>query len=227
MGLDVINLGLPKSGTTTLKNALIRAGYRVADHRIKDQEDPADPSDRVFVGNLMYEGLYKYGDPAALLAGYTALSEVSFIYGGNSVWPQCDHAMLLALRKLHPKLRFVATRRATEEMARSIMRWNNLGKLRLPLSTVPGLPVGYGHDIDEQMIWIDGHYEALAHWFRDDPLYLEVDVAAADAPQRLERFLGRRLPWWGHSNINPDGERQPPSDAAPDTAQDTTQDRAG
>jgi hypothetical protein len=113
--------------------------------------------------------------------------------------------MLLALRKLHPRLCFVATRRDTEQMAHSIMRWNNLGKLRLPLSTVPGLPVGYGHEIDEQMIWIDGHYEALAHWFRNDPLYLELDVAAPDAQYKLARFLGRPLPWWGQSNINPEG----------------------
>ena len=161
MTVEIINLGLPKSGTTTLKHALTQAGFSVADHRMKSREDPNDPADRVFVGDLMYQGLFKYGDPLALLNDHDALTEISFIYGGNSVWPQCDHALLLALRKLHPKLCFIATRRDTEHMAHSIMRWNNLGKLRIPLSTVPGLPVGYGHEIDEQMIWIDGHYEAL------------------------------------------------------------------
>ena len=216
MGLDVINLGLPKSGTTTLNEALTRAGYAVADHRLKPDADQGQPGERPFVGALMYEGLYKYGDPAALLKDYQALTEVSFIHGGQSVWPQCDHAMLLVLRKLYPRLAFVATRRDTEAMAQSIMRWNNLGKLRIPLSNVPGLPVGYGHEIDEQMIWIDGHYEALAHWFRNDPLYLELDVAAPDARLQLERFLGRPLPWWGQANANPDGaeaaaEPEPPA----------------
>jgi len=215
VAVSIINLGLPKSGTTTLKHALDRAGYTVADHRIKARETPDDPADRVFVGALMYEGLYKYGDPLALLKDYDALTEVSFIYGGTSVWPQCDHAMLLALRKLHPKLCFIATRRATEELARSIMRWNNLGKLRIPLSTVPGLPVGYGHEVDEQMIWIDGHYEALTHWFRTDPLYLELDVAAPDARSKLERFLGCDLPWWGQSNINPEDRDTPETGAEP------------
>ncbi|TNJ42772.1 sulfotransferase [Phaeobacter sp. B1627] len=203
MSLEIINLGLPKSGTTTLKRALTEAGYSVADHRVKSLEDKTNPADRVFVGALMYEGLYKYGDPAALFKGVQALSEISSIYGGHSIWPQCDHAMLLALRKLHPELRFVATRRDTEALAHSIMRWSNLGTQRIPRSTVPGLPPGYGHEIDEQMIWIDGHYEALAHWFRDDPLYLELDVAAPDAAMQLERFLGREIPWWGQANINP------------------------
>ena len=202
MSLEIVNLGLPKSGTTTLRRALTEAGYKVADHRLKARENKNDPNDRYFVGALMDEGLFKFGDPTARLKDIQALTEVSYIFGRNSVWPQCDQAMLLALRKLHPKVRFVATRRDTEEMAHSIMRWNNLGRERLPTSTVPGLPAGFGHEIDEQMIWIDGHYEALAHWFRDDPLYLELDVSALGAQSELERFLGRPLPWWGQANVN-------------------------
>ncbi len=46
MSLEVINLGLPKSGTTTLRRALSEAGYHVADHRIKALENSDDPSDR-------------------------------------------------------------------------------------------------------------------------------------------------------------------------------------
>ena len=42
--LRVINLGLPKSGTTTLARALRKAGLHVADHRIKPvQTDDARP----------------------------------------------------------------------------------------------------------------------------------------------------------------------------------------
>ncbi|NIZ14209.1 sulfotransferase [Phaeobacter sp. HF9A] len=214
MSVQVINLGLPKSGTTTLHHALKAAGYRVADHRIKTAD--AEDKERCFVGTLMYDGLYRHGDPLALLRDYDALAEVSFIHGGQSIWPQGDHAMLLALRRLHPKLRFVATRRDTEELADSIMRWNNLGTGRLPRAQVPGMPKGYGHGIDEQMIWIDGHYEALAHWFRDDPLYLELDVAAPDAQQRLADFLGRPMPWWGRANVNKGGDTARKNRKAPD-----------
>ena len=38
MTVEIINLGLPKSGTTTLKHALTQAGFSVADHRIKSRE---------------------------------------------------------------------------------------------------------------------------------------------------------------------------------------------
>ncbi|MCK5502679.1 MAG: sulfotransferase family protein, partial [Tritonibacter mobilis] len=61
-------------------------------------------------------------------------------------------------------------------------------------------------------------YEALAHWFRNDPLYLELDVAAPDARLRLERFLGRPVPWWGQSNINPEDRAAQDGSAEQDSA---------
>ena len=43
MTLLVVNLGLPKSGTTTLAKALRMSGLRVADHRMRGRntDDPA------------------------------------------------------------------------------------------------------------------------------------------------------------------------------------------
>ena len=64
------------------------------------------------------------------------------------------------------------------------------------------MPIGYGKTADQQMLWIDGHYEALKHWFRDDPRYLEINVAEPDAQQKISAHLGRDLPWWGKANVN-------------------------
>lgn len=202
MSLKVINLGLPKSGTTTLGKALAQAGYTVADHRLRDREEDKPGKRRIFVGSLLYKGLYERGDPMAFLDGYDALSEISFIHGKFSVWPQFDFAMLKVLKNLNPDLKFIATRRDAESHSRSIMAWNNLGKARLPASTVPGLPIGYGKTAEQQTIWIDGHYEALKQWFREDPDYLEINVADPDAQERISTFLGRDLPWWGKANVN-------------------------
>lgn len=206
MSLKVVNLGLPKSGTTTLGRALAQAGFKVADHRLRAQEEDRPGKRRIFVGGLLYKGLYERGDPMAFLPGYDALSEISFIHGKHSVWPQFDFALLHVLKTLYPEVKFIATRRDTEDHARSIMGWTNLGTSRLPASTVPGLPIGYGKSGDEQMIWIDGHYTALAHWFRGSADYLELDVAAADAQARVAAFLGRDLPWWGRANASRSGK---------------------
>jgi hypothetical protein len=202
MSLKVINLGLPKSGTTTLGKALAQAGYTVADHRLRDREQDKPGKRRIFVGSLLYKGLYERGDPMAYLQEYDALSEISFIHGKFSVWPQFDFALLKVLKDLNPDLKFIATRRDAQSHSRSIMAWNNLGTARLPASTVPGLPIGYGKTAEQQMIWIDGHYEALKHWFREDPDYLEINVADADTQERISAFLGRELPWWGKANVN-------------------------
>ncbi len=202
MVLKVINLGLPKSGTTTLNKALSQAGYTVADHRLKEREEDKPGKRRVFVGSMLYKGLYEQGDPMAYMRDYDAVSEISFIHGKFSVWPQFDFALLKVLKDLYPELRFIATRRDAESHSKSIMAWNNLGTTRLPGSTVPGLPIGYGKTTAQQMIWIDGHYEALKHWFRDDPSYLEINVADPDAQTKISSHLGRALPWWGKANVN-------------------------
>lgn len=201
-GLKVVNLGLPKSGTTTLGQALKKAGYAVADHRLRRREASDDPKDRVFVGNLLYQGLFEHGDPMALMPGYDAISEISFIHGRHSVWPQCDFALLKTLRDLYPDVRFIATRRDLEDHVMSIMGWNNLGTYRLPNSIVPGLPIGYGGTPEQQMRWIEGHHAALRHWFRDDPAFLEVDVADPDARRKISAHLNRPLPWWGRANAS-------------------------
>lgn len=202
MTLQVVNLGLPKSGTTTLAHALTKAGYIVADHRLRDKEEDTPGKRRIFVANLLYRGLYEHDDPMALLHGYTAISEMSFIHGKFSVWPQCDFILLRALKKRYPALKFIATRRDAASHSKSIMAWNNLGTARLPNSPVPGLPIGYGKTEDQQVRWIDGHYEALNHWFRDDPDYLELNVADDAAQEKVATFLGRDLPWWGMANVN-------------------------
>ncbi len=202
MTLDVVNLGLPKSGTTTLARALAEAGYTVADHRLRDKEEDKPGKRRIFVANLLYRGLYEHDDPMALLPGYDAISEMSFIHGKFSVWPQCDFILLRALKERFPALKFIATRRDARSHSKSIMAWNNLGTTRLPNNSVPGLPVGYGKSEDQQMRWIDGHYDALQHWFRNDPDYLEIDVSDRDAQAKVSTFLGRDLPWWGKANVN-------------------------
>lgn len=202
MSLAVVNLGLPKSGTTTLAHALKRAGLNVADHRLKEREEDKPGKRRVFVANLLYRGYFETGDPAALIPEYDAITETSFIHAGFSFWPQCDFHLLMALRAHHPEVRFVATWRDPAALSASMMNWNNLGKARLPASHIPGLPPGFGKTEAEQVRWIESHYASLRHWFRDDPAFLEIDVADPEAQAKVGRHIGRDLPWWGQANVN-------------------------
>ena len=203
VSLTVVNLGLPKSGTTTLAKALRRAGLHVADHRVRRHQTRDAELQGCCVGVLLYEGYFAGGDPAGRLAGFDGLTEISLLGGGRSLWPQMDFALIESLRRHHPGLKFLGSRRDAFEMSQSMLAWSDLGAARLPKADVPGLPKGYGETGKERIQWIEGHYATLARWFAGDPDYLEYDVADPDAPARIGAHLGRDLPWWGKANVNP------------------------
>lgn len=199
--MRVINLGLPKSGTTSFAEAMTRAGLNVADHRIRKGQTARPAMVRNFVGQVLYRGFYNSGDPLEELGEFDAVAEASFLHGGRQAWPQMDHALLSAIRHHHPHVKFTATRRDATKLAGSMMRWTNMAA-RLEGNALPGLPVGFGGEEAHLARWIDGHYAHLATLFAGDPDYLELDVADPGAQLSLQQFLGLDLPWWGRANEN-------------------------
>lgn len=155
----------------------------------------------------MYRGFFDLGDPAAYLEGFDSVSETSVVGHGKSLGPQMDFAIIDSLRRLHPDLLFVATRRDAGAMSRSILAWNNLGE-RLEKAEIPGLPKGFGGTSKARITWIEGHYAHLRCIFTGDPRFLDLDVAAEDAREQLSAFLDVNLPWWGRRNANPLSKEQ-------------------
>ena len=203
MTVRIVNLGLPKSGTTTLARALAKSGLKVADHKMRraDTDDPALRGS--LIGHRLYDGYVASGTPVADLDVYDALTEISALRPPHSLWPQCDWAMIQAMRATRPGLRFVCSWRPAAAISDSMARWRNLGTGRLPRATVPGLPHGWGGDDAHRIRWIEGHHAMLRAIFAGDPAYLELDMAAPDARDRLAAHVGRDLPWWGRENVNP------------------------
>lgn len=200
--LKVVNLGLPKTGTTTLARALKIAGFRVADHRIRPRQTETAALKDAFVADLMYRGYFQSGDPAELFEDFNAVTEMSCLRKGRSLWPQMDFALIDAIRKHHPKVRFLASRRNSWDVSQSMLAWSDLGTDRLHTSDIPGLPAGYGETSRERVQWIDGHYDHLRALFAGDPSYLEYDVASTSAQVAVAAHLGVDLPWWGQANAN-------------------------
>ena len=200
--LKIVNLGLPKSGTTTLGMALRKAKLKVADWKVTD-ERIGEPS---FVGHLMYEGYYRTGDPLAFMPEYDAFSEIDIVRQKMNYWPQTDWGLIAAIRQHHPGARFLLTTRDARKVSESMHAWSNLGTHRLPTNWIPGLPVPYGGTDDERIRWIEGHYAFCRQVFRDADDFLEVNVADDDARDKIAAFIGVELPWWGVANARESGE---------------------
>ena len=206
--LRVINLGLPKSGTTTLGVALRHAGLRVADWRIRKGQSEDPELLRKFVGDLMYRGYYETGDPLALLHEFDAVTEMSVASKGLSLWPQTDWPLLAAIRAHYPNTKFLLSHRETESLVKSMLGWSNLGRSRLPKQNIPGLPAGFGTTPEALAQWIEGHYSFCRHVFRDDPDFLEYDLGDTDAAGKIGAFLGIDLPWWGKENVKSSADEE-------------------
>jgi len=200
--MQIINLGLPKSGTTTLARALRRSGLHAADHKIKAGQSENDELIETFVADLLYEGYYKSGDPLMRLGEFEALSEISVLRERQPAWPQMDFGIIDALRKKHPKVKFVASWRDPLDLSNSMLNWTSM-VARMEKAALPGLPVGYGAEESERVRWIEAHYTFLETIFAGDSNFLILDVAAINAREQLEAFSGRDMPWWGQANRNP------------------------
>lgn len=200
--LRVVNLGLPKSGTTTLGEALTAAGMKVADWKLRDKKAPYQG----FVGRLMYDGYYTTGDPLSYMPGYTAFTQIEIAREDANLWPQTDWALLAEIRARYPGARFLYSYRDPISQADSMRRWSNLGKRRLPMYDVPGLPVGYGKKPGHLERWIAGHVAFCRQVFAGAPDFFEYDVADPRAPEKIADFLGIDLPWWGKANEGPPAE---------------------
>lgn len=213
--VKLVNLGLPKTGTTTLAHALAQAGWRPADHKVRRIHARKAGLGGTFVARQLYNGYFETGDPFRYLDGlYDALTEISALNPAASLWPQCDYTLIKAMRLARPDMLFVATWRPAAETSQSMRRWNNLGEDRLPAGAIPGLPEGYGTSDAQRIRWIEGHYAMLRDLFGDDPRYLQLPVGAADARDHLAAHIKIDLPWWGRLNQNPETGRSGKNDKA-------------
>ncbi|MEP5732565.1 MAG: sulfotransferase [Sulfitobacter sp.] len=199
--LRVINLALPKTGTTTLTDALRHAGLSVADWRIRPGQSKRTDIPRMHVGKIIYEDYFDSGDPLARLDEFDVINEMSCVREDRSLWPQTDWGLLSAIQSHHPEVKFILTTRDPDKTANSMMRWNNLGRRRLPNADIPGLPRGFGTSEAQLARWLTAHYAFCRHVFAGSDTFMEYDIEDEDAQTKISAYLGLDLPWWGQSNV--------------------------
>jgi hypothetical protein len=193
--MRAVVIGFPKSGTTTLQTAIQRSGLRSVHWRRKGGEP---------IGKLIYDGWFEDGDPFARLPGVDVITQMDICVPKEKLnyWPNLDIALLLAIRERHPDCLMILNARDPAKIADSILRWGDLAR-RIARGAQPGLPEGRGAERAELERWIGAHHAAVRRIFAGDPHFLDLDIAAADAPARLGAALGVTVKWWGRANENP------------------------
>lgn len=199
-GPRIINLGLPKTGTTTLTDALRHAGLKVADWRIRKGQSTLPEITGEHVGRIIYADYFASGDPLARLGEFDVVNEMSAVRHDRSLWPQTDWGLLSAIQSHHPEVKFLLSYRDPAKTANSMIRWNNLGRRRLPQADVPGLPRGFGRSEAELAKWVEGHFTFCRRVFAGCANFLEFDIEDPDARDKIAAYLDIDLPWWGQSN---------------------------
>lgn len=212
---SVLVVGFPKSGTSTLNRALRASGLRTAHWRWKNRP----------IGKLIYDGWYDRGDPFAFFKGLDAITQMDYCRPEDMLnfWPNLDIALLLAIREMYPGCRFILNHRPAGETASSMDRWHRL-TARLAWSDIVGLPVSRGTSTEERSRWIETHHRALRKVFADDPLFLDLDITASDARDRLAAFLGIEIRWWGVANANLDPDTEGDAEAGGEAVEDAEAD---
>lgn len=198
--MKVFVVGLPKSGTTTLTDALRRSGHKPLHWRCGLTGNYAGPS--------IYLEHTAGRDPLGLLKNYDCVTQADYISRALSCWPQMDVALLRSVRKHHPDCWFLLNARDPAKIINSIKKWKNsrLGSLwdRLRVIGAPGLPAGAADSDQAIQSWIENHYARTRKLFADDPRFLEYDIEASSAPEVISNAMGIRLRWWGASNKSKD-----------------------
>lgn len=180
MGQDqtkILCIGVPKSGTTTLYEALKSAGFDAV-HRYRKGEVAAGYN------------LYKAYLQTYQWQGENIITQLDTCRQKINVWPQFDYEFLKWASK---RSKLILQMRSPEKILKSIY---NHGDLRSRINYAPGL-FGRATTDGDILYWIIRHYERVVRLI---PNVLAVFIDNPQAPEIISKYLGVQIPWWGVAN---------------------------
>ena len=192
-----INLGFPKSGTSSLYDYYSCGNVGSSHHKCKLGTCGECVFANVEAGRAPLDSCGNYA-----FYGQLDVDGVSYDSEGN--WPGDQHALcyfpqLSALQELHdayPTARFTLTTRPPAHWLASVVGWGLQD--RLVDCNLPGLPEGKGTD-EELVAWFSSHLDTVREFVAAHPSHgplLEIDIEDDSTGQVLEEATGivRRAP---------------------------------
>lgn len=188
MSFKVLGVGLPKTGTTTLYEALLSTGLQVL-HQKSGWRQP-------HAGVLMMQAMREQRPLHQYLPGIDAVTQLDNCGKGEHAWPQFDEGFLRQFRHENPDAVVVLHTRSSVKTINSINHWADFRE-RL-CKSAPGLKPG-ASDTD-LTVWQLKYYDFIRKFFTGDKLFLEFEIEDPCARERLELMIGRQVMWWGKAN---------------------------
>mmetsp|Transcript_11707 Transcript_11707/g.17890 ORF Transcript_11707/g.17890 Transcript_11707/m.17890 type:complete len:222 (+) Transcript_11707:2-667(+) len=190
MHLPVLNMGMPKEGSSTLQDFFKCAGFRASHSQC---------------GNLMQK---------AAQNGENPLSACNTNWGGElhmqldiSRPPTCYYPQIQLLDEIHrgsPNATFILLFRPVMDWIKSIDHWQDMRK-RFVKCDLPGLPEGVGGRMEDMVQWHCGHVQHVREFVAHHPSHalIELDLYDTERNQRvMSTLFNASSECWGHSNIN-------------------------
>lgn len=202
----VIGVGLPKTGTTTLRKCLRMLGYRTGPY-----VGYAEASQRALHADR--DGLPVRAEDWAFLQDYMAKYDVAL----DTPW----WYFYQKLAKQYPDALFIlTTRRDTETWLRSVISQENKAdksnKYALQKRASYGFPQIFGREQEHRDLY-DQHNAAVRDFFQQGPYaFMDLCWESGHGWDELCSFLGVRKPWRSipHKNRSASTTRHQPEDWA-------------
>jgi len=195
-----INLGLPKSGTSSLYDYYSCGNVYSSHHKCKLETCGECVLANVEAGRPPLDSCGNY-------AFYGQLDVDGINYDSEGNWPgegtPCYFPQLSALQELHdayPTARFTLTTRPPAHWLASVVGWGL--QERLVNCDLPGLPKSKGSE-DELMAWFSSHLDTVREFVAAHPSHgplLEIDIEDDRTGQVLAEATGIPATCWGKSN---------------------------
>jgi len=184
--MNIIVVGLPKSGTTTIDKALRNSGYITYHQRGKTK----------FLADEIYDNLKLHNDIFySFESENVALTQLDYIHEGTGIWPQINYKFLRKISNLE-NTKFILNYRNPQKIISSFENYRN-GKQRLFEANVPHMPVLKNNE--DFYKFILSHFKKVRRIFKDKN-FIEIDIEDPNSKIKLEKFLNTKLTWWGVAN---------------------------
>ena len=186
----VVEIGLGKSGTTSVQEWFGRLGY--------PSKHPCDLVANMFTqaskaGRPLMGEVLERCTPPHFISDFGAVLHPKdhFVYQVSHI-----HEIYTAMRAKYPKqgqLLVVHTSRNKTTWFNSARKWNHLVD-RLANRDLPGLPAGVGHKRADMEAWYAGVNAFLSFYFAHRPEYVPVTLTDPESVRRLQDRCGTTLP---------------------------------